>query len=145
MPVMPSPQTLPAPKKHGRHDLTAKQERFCRQMAAGASANDAFRLAYNVANMTDKSIGECASKLKRNAKCVSRIGALRAPSARSAQISIDRTLQHLTETAYATIRKAATRQEKLRGLELLMKHQGLFELDNLQKKDNIAIQINLVD
>jgi hypothetical protein len=35
--------------------------------------------------------------------------------------------------------------DKLRAIEMAMKHQGLFERDNLQKKDNIAIQINLVD
>jgi hypothetical protein len=74
-----------------------------------------------------------------------RIAQLRAPALRKAEITVEKTLEKLTETAYATVRKATTRQEQLRGLELLMRHQGLFERDNLQKKDNIAIQVNLVD
>jgi hypothetical protein len=59
---------------------------------------------------------------------------LRAPALRKAEISVEKTLEHLTETAYAKVRKATTRQEKLRGLELLMKHQGLFERDNLHPR-----------
>jgi hypothetical protein len=35
--------------------------------------------------------------------------------------------------------------DRLRAIEMAMKHTGLFERDNQQKKDNIAIQINLVD
>jgi phage terminase small subunit len=35
--------------------------------------------------------------------------------------------------------------DRLRAIEMAMKHQGLFERDNQQRKDNIAIQINLVD
>jgi phage terminase small subunit len=69
--------------------LTNKQERFCDNFVKCDSASDAYRLAYDVSRMTDKSVWEKASELMRNVKVTTRIAELRSLSASKAQKSRD--------------------------------------------------------
>lgn len=53
--------------------MTPKQRHFAKLVAHGASQSDAYRIAYDAENMTDKSIHENASKLANDAKVAPRI------------------------------------------------------------------------
>ena len=53
--------------------LTNKQEMFSQQVVKKDSQSDAYRIAYNVENMTDKQIHEEACKLAKNPKVSQRI------------------------------------------------------------------------
>ena len=57
--------------------LTHKQEEFAQGVANGLTQSDAYRAAYDVGNMTDKSIHELSSKLASDIKVASRIDDLR--------------------------------------------------------------------
>ena len=57
--------------------MTPKQERYAVALASGTmSASDAYRQCYETANMSDKSIHECASRL--SVKVAARVQALQA-------------------------------------------------------------------
>jgi phage terminase small subunit len=58
--------------------LTGKQERFSQEVAKGSTQADAFRTAYNVEKMKDKSIHEKASKLMANVKVRARVEEIKA-------------------------------------------------------------------
>lgn len=59
--------------------LTAKQEAFCRAVAAGKSQSDAYELAYQAAGMKATTIQNNAYKLTKRADISERIDELRAP------------------------------------------------------------------
>ena len=44
-----------------KNKLTAKQEAFVKAIQTGKTKSDAYRLAYNTSNMTEKTVNECAS------------------------------------------------------------------------------------
>jgi len=57
--------------------LTAKQEAFAQAIANGSNQTNAYRLAYDSENMTDKSIWEKASELAASVKVSERIDTLK--------------------------------------------------------------------
>lgn len=58
--------------------LTAKQEAFCQAIADGLGQADAYRTAYDAADMKDATIYPHASRLMKNDKVAARIAELRA-------------------------------------------------------------------
>lgn len=57
--------------------LTAKQEAFCQAIADGLGQADAYRTAYDAADMKDATIYPHASRLMKNDKVAARIAELR--------------------------------------------------------------------
>ena len=57
--------------------LTAKQEKFCQNIAKGMNQADAYRDAYGTKKMKDKTIWENASRLMRNSKVKARVEQLK--------------------------------------------------------------------
>ena len=53
--------------------LTVKQNEFVAEIAEGASQTSAYRSAYNTQNMSQKTIWEEASRLRRHPKVAARI------------------------------------------------------------------------
>jgi hypothetical protein len=58
--------------------LTPKQEKFAFSLAQGMSQADAYRTAYDVQNMTDKTVHEKASRLMADDKVRARFEVLKA-------------------------------------------------------------------
>ena len=71
------------PKVNG---LTAKQLKFCRNVASGMSNKEAYENAYNCANMKDASIYTEASKLACKQEIREQIKTLQKPIVQSIQI-----------------------------------------------------------
>lgn len=76
--------------------LTAKQERFAQLIAAGScSQADAYRTAYQAADLAPARVHERASRLMANRKVVARVGELRAPAVAQAGITFAGHLERL--------------------------------------------------
>ena len=104
--------------------MTPKQERYSQALAAGTmSASDAYRQCYETANMSDKSIHECASRL--SVKVAARVDALRADMMAVATYDAQALMADLQRTA-RTAAESGQYSASVRALELLGKMIGAF-------------------
>lgn len=159
--------------------LTPKQEKFAVAVAKGATGADAYRAAYDVKRMRDKTVHEAASRLMNDSKVAARIEQLKAPALRRAELSVENVIREVARVSMSDLRRllddngnvlppsqwdddiaAAVSSvefdkdtgriskvrlwEKNASLTTAARHLGLFEKDNSQKRENLAIQINLV-
>lgn len=122
--------------------LTIKQEKFALAYVRLGNASDAYRAAYAVKKMTNKSINEEASNLLANPKITSRVSELLAPAVEASQLSADRILEELSKAAYSAPVDDIKWADKLSAIDKSMKHLGLFEKDNSQI--NKPVSINMV-
>lgn len=73
--------------------LTDKQERFCAEVAKGASYSAAYKIAYPTANTwADRSVWNKASELARHGGVLARIDHLRKPSIEADQYGVQEAL-----------------------------------------------------
>jgi phage terminase small subunit len=138
--------------------LTPKQERFCLLYIELGNAAEAYRRAYACANMAPGSIHREASLLASNPKVTQRLAQLRSQAADKAVLDKSWVLERLKqnvevslaertltlkvhhrdkETGVVTVSEvevsAHDAQAANRGLELLARTLGLFEIDNSQQ------------
>lgn len=83
--------------------LTAKQEKFCQALALEDNQAEAYRSAYNVANMSPGSISQAASELARNPAVIARVEELRLLAFKKHQITADRILVELGKIGFANM------------------------------------------
>ena len=106
--------------------LTVNQNEFVVEIAGGASQTSAYRSADNTQNMSQKTIWEEASRLRRHPKVAARIIELEAEKEARRRMQAlsreDRVLQELEKIAFGD----GSAFERLKALELLGKHVGLF-------------------
>ena len=106
--------------------LTVKQNEFVIEIAGGASQTLAYRSAYNTQNMSQKTIWEEASRLRRHPKVAARIMELEAEKEARRRMQAlsreDRVFQELEKIAFGN----GPVTGKLKAIELLGKHVGLF-------------------
>ena len=111
--------------------LTAKQEKFVEEISEGGSQSNAYRKAYDASKMASKTIWEESSRLRKHPKVAPRIMELevekKARWCMQALSRVDRVLKELEEIAFGD-RPISSR---LRALELLGKHVGLFKTKEL--------------
>jgi hypothetical protein len=74
-PLLQARSTRSAPLYNG---ITFKMQRFAEAVADGCSLADAYRVAFNTANMKDKTVRDEASRLLKNPGVAAAVGALRA-------------------------------------------------------------------
>ena len=106
--------------------LTAKQENFVELLTQGTSQSSAYRGAYDTQNMSDKTVWEEASRLRRHPKVSTRILELdkekKARRRLQAVSREERVLNELERIAFGHGPVAG----KLKAMELLGKHIGFF-------------------
>ena len=78
-------------------NLTPKQEKFAQEIASGKSQSEAYRSAYNAANMKDETICSKASILMSQGNIRARIDTIREPAVEAAQVTLETHLQDLLE------------------------------------------------
>tara|TARA_R110000744_G_scaffold28030_2_gene67920 strand:- start:1059 stop:1466 length:408 start_codon:yes stop_codon:yes gene_type:complete len=88
-------------------DLTNKQEEFAQEIVKGSTQADAYRTAYDAANMKDETVWSNASRLIDNSKVAARIKELRQPSIDKVQLTLE---SHLTDLL--KLRNMAAKDEK---------------------------------
>ena len=105
--------------------LTVKRNEFVVELAQGASQASAYRPAYNTQNMSQKTIWEEASRLRRHPKVAARIIELEAEKEARRRMQAlsreDRVLQELEKIAFGD----GPASGRLKALELLGKHVGI--------------------
>ena len=107
--------------------LTVKQMKFVKEVSEGGSQSNAYRKAYDTSQMAPKTIWEEASRLRRHPKVAARIEELEAEKEARRRMQAlsreDRVLQELEKIAFGD----APASGRLKALELLGKHVGLFK------------------
>lgn len=100
-------------------DLTDQQARFVEGLLKGMSASDAYRSAYDTANMQPSSIWVAASRLKDNANVALWLAQARKNGLGAATVSLEGHLQELERLKAIAIETgnvgAAVQAEQLRG------------------------------
>ena len=77
--------------------LTPKQDKFARLYFEEGHASNAYRAAYNVENMTDKSVYEKSSELLANGKIAARLSELADRAAKRHDVTVDSLIAELEE------------------------------------------------
>ena len=77
--------------------LTAKQEKFVRNVINGMSQREAYKNSYNAENMTDKTIDEEACRLFNDSKISARYKELQDQLTKSTIMTAQERLEFLTE------------------------------------------------
>ncbi len=101
--------------------LTSKQTKFVQGVLRGLSQSDAYRAAYDCANMADNSIWREASVLMTNPKVTQRLKTLQARQDDAALLSGLATRQHIQRTLYGLTTDGENDAARLRACELLGK------------------------
>ena len=106
--------------------LTAKQENFVELLTQGTSQSSAYKGAYNTQNMSDKTVWEEASRLRKHPKVSTRILELEEEKEARRRLQAvsreERVLNELEKIAFGDGPVAG----KLKAMELLGKHIGFF-------------------
>src|SRR5215813_9121833 len=102
-----------------RTDLTQKQEKFCLGYIETGNASEAYRRAYNTANMKDATVHVKASELLGDGKVTGRLAELRKAAEEKALLTLEGHLKELAEIRDLAKKKgqlpAAIKAEELRG------------------------------
>ena len=122
--------------------LMAKQENFVELLTQGTSQTSAYKGAYDTQNMSDKSVWEEASRLRRHPKVAARIMELEAEKEARRRMQAlsreDRLLQELEKIAFGD----GPASGRLKALELLGKHVGLFKPKEVAEVERSAEDIS---
>ena len=145
--------------------LTTKQEIFCKEVVKQDTYSDAYRIAYDVKNMTDKQINEEASLLMKNPKVTQRVKELKSKIESKELYTLEKSIKRdlrLIERYEGALDvledlksksndiEAAERTIKFIGVggynsaqDRLSKQHGFYEKDNGQSKAETTNIINL--
>ena len=152
--------------------LTKKQEAFALAVITHDNASAAYRAAYDAKKMNAAAVNVEACRLMANPKVALRVAELRAPALKAAALEAEETLGYLAKVNRFDIRKLYDEQgemkpvhqwddetaaavshigrngpvpfDKLRSVDMSLKHLGLYERDNNQRGDSLALQVVLV-
>jgi len=115
--------------------LTAKQEAFCMAILDGKGFSDAYREAYDAANMSAASIHQEAYKLGTHPKIAQRLErAEREKQAEQRMQRLSRAERVVQKLEQIALRDGDTDGTQVRALELLGKTLGLF-VDRVETED----------
>ena len=121
--------------------LTAKQENFVELLTQGTSQSSAYRGAYDTQNMSDKTVWEEASRLRRHPKVSTRILELEKEKEARRRLQAvsreERVLNELERIAFGDGPVAG----KLKAMELLGKHIGFFTPQKEKKVEKNSKEI----
>ena len=98
-------QNNKTPPTGSTHRLTPKQERFCLKYAETGNASEAYRYAYNTANMKPETINRTAFAMLENHKITARLDELRKENERLSMVRRTDVLKRLKSYFNFDIRK----------------------------------------
>ena len=122
--------------------MTEKQRRFVNEYLIDLNATRAYRAAYPAVKR-DETAATAGGRLLKNVEVAQYIQERMQERQARTNISLDRVLADLAAIAFETDREIVSVRERLRALELLGKHLGLFdprkdELDREEQEARIA-------
>ncbi len=121
--------------------LTAKQENFVELLTQGTCQSSAYRGAYNTQNMSDKTVWEEASRIRKHPKVSTRILELEKEKEARRRLQAvsreERVLNELDRIAFGDGPMAG----KLKAMELIGKHIGFFTPQKESADDRTSEEI----
>lgn len=131
-------------EENGMNTLTLRQEKFCREYLVDLNATQAaIRAGYS-----EKTAAYQASRLLRNVKVLEYIKKLRGEREKRVQVTQDEVIRELAAIALLPLESneilsnLVKVSDKLKSLELLGKHFGLF-VDKVEQKTELTDGINV--
>ena len=141
--------------------LTAKQEKFVRNLVKGMSQREAYKKSYDAENMTDKTIDEEACRLFNDSKISARYHELIERAANASVMTAQERLEFLTEIITGIQREhrvqytdegereyeePADLNTRLKAVDLMNKMQGEYTTKiEADVNSEVTITIDLVD
>lgn len=120
--------------------LTPKQEKFAQGVALEEmNYSDAYRSAYSVKNMSDKSIWDAASKLASHSEVSQRIKELKESLVTPKIMSAQKRLEWLSEVIQSDNENT---NDKLKAADIMNKMQGEY-VQKVQAEVTNAVNINI--
>ena len=119
--------------------LTDKQKRFCEEYLIDSNAKQAaIRTGYS-----KKTADVQGVRLLKNVNVKKYIESRKNKLADNLEITAERTLQEIADIAYMKEPDRFFLNAKVKCLEMLSKHLGIFEADNSQKKTELNMNFTL--
>jgi hypothetical protein len=110
------------------NDLTPKQQHFCQAVVSGCTMSDAYREAYNTANMKPATVNREAHALMTDPKITTRVQRLQGQKDRAVVASsLSDREKVLNKLRYFMDHALPSDSAKIRAAELLGKSIGLFK------------------
>lgn len=138
--------------------LTAKQEKFVRNLINGMSQREAYRDAFNNQTGSDKTIDECACKMFKNPKINTRFKELQAELNEHAILTAAQRMELLTQIAtgeakekdkvvtpsgkVVDVEKESNLTTRMKALDILNKMSGDY-IQKIQADVNADVEINI--
>ena len=107
--------------------LTKRQSEYAQLVSDGANQSDAYRAAYNTSGMLAKTVWEDASRLRKHPKVVARIDQLQEEKEAVRRMQSIRLDEYIVQELLNISQNAKSCSARVRALELLGKHLGLFQ------------------
>jgi phage terminase small subunit len=123
--------------------LTSKQEAFCQAIADGKNQSDAYRLAYNAANMKADTINKKAYELMNDGQITARIQELRSKLQERVLITREDVLQGILD-GIETGKANNKPMEIFKGYEIINKMLGYDAPIKHDVKSTGGFSINIV-
>lgn len=123
--------------------LTAKQEKFVRNLIEGMSQREAYKNSYNASKMADKTIDEKACLLFADEKIRARFKELQEELADKSIMTAKERLLYLTDIIKGN--KEADMNARLKAIDIMNKMQGEYvqKIDaNVNQDVNISIELS---
>ena len=123
--------------------LTAKQEKFVRNLIEGMSQREAYKNSYNASKMADKTIDEKACLLFADDKIRARYKELQDELAEQSIMTAKERLVYLTDIIKGN--EEADMNAKLKAIDIMNKMQGEYvqKIDaNVNQDVNISIELS---
>ena len=117
--------------------LTAKQEGFAQSVSRGANLSDAYRENYDADGMTPNTVWNSACKLNKNPKVSARVAEIQAELEGDYKARETRLAEFVLKQLQTEAIDANTDGARVRALELIGKHVGLFT-DKLEVEEKSA-------
>lgn len=126
--------------------LTAKQEKFVRNLIKGMSQREAYKNSYDAENMTDKTIDENACRLFNDSKIKARYQELQERLDKATIMTAQERLEYLTEIIQGiqldNNEAPADLNTRLRAIDLMNKMQGEY-VQKIEADVNSEVNINI--
>lgn len=118
-----------------------KYERFCQEYVVDNNATQAaVRAGYS-----EKTAGSKGTQLLQIVSIQNRLTFLQLQLSQETGVTAKRVIQGFAKIAFGTVTKTLTNKNKLRALENLAKHLGLYGKDNSQRADAMTRLLERID
>uniref|UniRef100_UPI004024F143 terminase small subunit n=1 Tax=Candidatus Scatocola faecigallinarum TaxID=2840916 RepID=UPI004024F143 len=105
--------------------LTAKQEKFCQNIAKGMNQSEAYRNAFNISKAKQESVHTLASRLLKKVEVKSRLSELKQQTTEEIKYTVEDSFRKLSEIQVLALKNKKL-SDAIKAEELKGKLKGLY-------------------